>query len=109
MNHRIGMTFDMFTGEWRVTQCYEGNGPVPLVRAYKDGSKELFLSYPRPLPVGWVCRPTILLRDWQHRPRRKRMQAETRAHQVRHGDRRGAFDHTAPKPVMRSAQNRRAP
>lgn len=109
MNHRIGMTFDMFTGQWRVTQCYEGNGPVPLVRTYRDGSKELFLSATTPLTVGTIVSPEYLLYVWQMRPRRVRMLRETRAHQVRHGDRRGAFDHSAPKPVMRSAQNRRAP
>lgn len=109
MNYRIGMTFDMFTGKWRVTQCYQGNGPVPLVRTYKDGSKELFLGSTLPWPIGAEPFPLAVLTAWQNRPRRRRMQAEARAHQTRHGDRRGAFDHAAPHPVMREAQNRRAP
>ncbi len=71
MNHRIGMTFDPATG-WTVTQCYEGNGPVPLVRTYRDGSKELFLSCPHGVPVGTLLSPTAVLHNWQNRPRRQR-------------------------------------
>lgn len=71
MNHRIGMMFTPGKG-WHVTQCYEGNGPVPLVRTYRDGSKELFLSTTTWLPTGVTLSPRDVMLHWQNRPRRQR-------------------------------------
>ena len=72
MNYRIGMTFDPHFHVWRVSQCYEGNGPVPMVRTYQDGSKELFLSAPYPCRVGDPLLPCYVLHAWQNHPRRQR-------------------------------------
>jgi len=77
--YRIAMMFDAARG-WTVTGCYEGKGPVPMVRTYRDGSKELILSYHLgTYPVGTPIDPLRMLTAWQRRPIRKRRIAESRA------------------------------
>jgi hypothetical protein len=77
--HRIGMEFDKNTRLWKVTRCYQGKGPVPMVRRYADGSRELLLSSDRPVVVGAFVSPRWVLTAWQNRPRRLRALAESPA------------------------------
>lgn len=83
--HRVGMEFDKNARMWRVVRCYQGKGPVPMVRRYSDGSRELLLSAERPVMVGAFLSPRTVLTDWQNRARRARALAESPAAKGRHG------------------------
>ena len=82
MNYRIAMTFDLDRRCWIVTQCYEGKGPVPMVRRYRDGSKELILTWFDAVPIGDSADPFRMLILWQHRAIRQRRIAESKASRI---------------------------
>lgn len=76
--YRIAMTFNRYCSLWQVTDCYEGKGPVPMVRPATTGGKELVLSSRMAQEVGDTICPFALLRHWQKRPVRQQRIVESR-------------------------------